>query len=98
MRYSCICCSNESLDFLEYCEEHQPCYDCGSNEDCECLEQLSEISLCCGARMDSDQKICYYCKEHTESALDDLLENHPVQIYNEKIIKFENKHKPEINK
>lgn len=87
----CLLCSNESIDFDEYCMEHQKCYECGSNEDCDCLEKLSEISWCCGARMDSDIKICYDCKEHTESAKDDLLQNHPVQIYNEKIIKFNNK-------
>lgn len=87
----CLLCCNKSIDFDEYCEEHQQCYECGSNDDCNCLEELSEISYCCGARMDSDVKICYNCKEHAESALDDYLENHPVQIYNGKLIKFENK-------
>ena len=65
---SCKLCEKDIEMNDEYCEDHQRCIMCGENDDCECEEEFSQRSDCCGARMDSDQELCYDCKEHCESA------------------------------
>ena len=63
----CKLCDKDAENMDEYCENHQRCYNCGDNEDCDCKEEMSQRSDCCGAKMDSDIRICYSCKEHCDS-------------------------------
>lgn len=66
----CKLCDNDAENFDEYCEEHQRCDFCGEREECDCEEEMKQISDCCGARIDSDIGICYECKEHADNAWD----------------------------
>jgi hypothetical protein len=59
----------------EYCEDHQRCYFCGENDDCDCEEEMKLVSACCGSRIDNDYKLCYECKDHAESAWDEYISN-----------------------
>jgi hypothetical protein len=72
---SCKLCDKDAENFDEYCENHQRCIVCGENNDCDCEEEMSQISDCCGARMDTDQMLCYDCKDHCESAWDEARDN-----------------------
>ena len=67
---SCKLCDKDAENLDEYCED-QKCYFCGDNDDCDCEEEMKQISACCGARWDEDTNRCYECKEWTESAWDD---------------------------
>ena len=35
----CKLCDKDSENFDEYCEDHQRCYYCGDNDDCDCEEE-----------------------------------------------------------
>jgi hypothetical protein len=38
--------------------------------DCpDCKGETEELSICCGAMIDSDMLICYECKEHSDIAV-----------------------------
>jgi hypothetical protein len=61
---------DEDVDFgTEHCYDHKRCIFCGDHE-CECKEESSQVSYCCGAKWDSDTMRCYHCKEWTENAWD----------------------------
>ena len=59
----------------EFCDEHQRCEFCAENDDCDCEEEMKLISACCGAKWNEDSHRCYHCKEWTESAWGEYLEN-----------------------
>ena len=68
----------------EYCEDHQRCVMCGDNDDCECKDEWSGVSSCCEAKMNTDTKMCYECKDHCDSVWETENDNQPKRIVNEK--------------
>ena len=71
----CNLCDKEAENMDEYCEDHQRCMVCGDNDDCNCKEELSQISSCCEAKMDTDQKMCYECADHCSSVWEEAVES-----------------------
>ena len=59
----------------EFCNEHQDCVMCGENDDCDCEDEWDNVSACCEAKMDTDQKMCYSCKDHCSSAWEEAIES-----------------------
>jgi len=72
---SCLLCDKEAEHLDEYCEDHQNCVMCNSNNDCECEDEWSQVSSCCEARMETDLKMCYKCKDHCDSVWETEIEN-----------------------
>tara|TARA_R110002096_G_scaffold92520_1_gene209122 strand:+ start:595 stop:867 length:273 start_codon:yes stop_codon:yes gene_type:complete len=72
---SCKLCDSDAINLDEYCEEHQKCYFCGDNDDCNCEEEMKLISWCCGAKIDTDRNLCYECKDNSQSAWSEHIEN-----------------------
>ena len=72
---TCKLCEKEAENMDEYCEDHQRCVICGDNDDCECEDEWEGVSSCCEARMDTDQKMCYECKDHCSSVWEEANEN-----------------------
>jgi|7_EtaG_2_1085326.scaffolds.fasta_scaffold01371_18 hypothetical protein len=63
----CKLCEKDAENMDEYCEDHQRCIMCGDNNDCTCKEEWNSKSDCCEAKMDTNQKMCYKCKDHCKS-------------------------------
>ena len=82
----CRLCSNESVNFDDHCEEHQTCYNCGSNDDCDCMQEMECRSWCCTGII-SDNGICLDCGDESHTILEDLLNNGDCIIQNNKLIK-----------
>tara|TARA_R110000744_G_scaffold86348_1_gene168720 strand:- start:12565 stop:12888 length:324 start_codon:yes stop_codon:yes gene_type:complete len=72
---SCEICEKEIEMYSDYCEDHQDCIMCGENNECECEDEWSGVSSCCEARMDTDQGLCYSCKDHCESVWDEAIDS-----------------------
>tara|TARA_R110000824_G_scaffold397267_2_gene599831 strand:+ start:4563 stop:4880 length:318 start_codon:yes stop_codon:yes gene_type:complete len=71
----CNLCDKDAENMDEFCENHQPCIMCNDNEDCGCEDEWSNVSACCEARMDTDQQLCYECKDHCCSVWDEARDN-----------------------
>ena len=71
----CNLCDKDAENMDEFCENHQACIMCNDNEDCGCEDEWSNVSACCEARMDTDQQLCYECKDHCCSAWDEARDN-----------------------
>jgi len=72
---SCNLCEKDAESMDEYCEDHQRCILCGDNDDCDCKEEQSQRSSCCDAKMETDQKMCYKCKDHCSSIWEEAVES-----------------------
>jgi len=72
---SCNLCDKDAESMDEYCDNHQRCIMCGENDDCQCEDEWSQRSACCGAKMDTDQELCYQCREHCESSWSSAVES-----------------------
>ena len=72
----CKLCEKEIEMNDEYCEDHQRCFHCGENDDCDCEDELSEVSSCCDARMETERKMCYKCKDHCDSVWETMEEDY----------------------
>jgi len=72
---TCNLCDKDAENMDEYCDNHQKCIMCGENDDCECEDEWSQRSACCGAKMDTDQELCYECREHCESSWSSAVED-----------------------
>tara|TARA_R110002051_G_C8607483_1_gene481365 strand:+ start:447 stop:758 length:312 start_codon:yes stop_codon:yes gene_type:complete len=71
----CNLCDKDAENMDEYCENHQRCIVCGDNDDCDCKDELSQISSCCEAKMDTDRKMCFKCSDHCSSSWEEAVES-----------------------
>jgi len=69
------CQSNPKWDDTDVCDE---CIDE--------FDEMKECSWCCGDTMDTDMKICYTCKDHTESEFDEFCRDNK---FNPKTYRYE---------
>ena len=72
---SCELCDKEIEMYSDFCEDHQDCIMCGANDCTECEDEWSSVSACCEAQMDTDQGLCYSCKDHCSSAWEEAVES-----------------------
>ena len=81
------CNENERENMDEYCDSCFCCYECGERTDCDCIEEMESVSWCCGATIDNDIKICYQCKDHSETSLESYCTEQGVEVVNNKLRK-----------
>ena len=54
----CELCEKQVEKDDDFCEDHQRCYDCGENEDCDCKKTL----YCrCGKYKEDNYELCWMC-------------------------------------
>ena len=65
MNKNCLKChKHEAMDDFDVCM--------GCSDD---LDEMAIVSVCCDSRI-SESGLCYECKEHTESMLDEYEQEH----------------------
>ena len=70
----CKLCDKDAENMDEYCQDHQPCIMCNENDYCNCEDEWSNVSSCCEAKMETDMKMCYKCKDHCDSVWETVSE------------------------